>query len=107
MTDEEIAKGLTEAQRRAVQVMEDYCDSDTPCRNSRVLAREMTDIAPDDVWYDEHQAKFIARELVSLGLAEAETDLVTSDGDFYGSGWRLNETGLRVRAILEKQDANK
>ena len=107
MTDEEIAKGLTEAECRAVRVMEDYSDSDTPCRNSRDLAREMTAIAPDDVSYDEHQAKFIARYLVSLGLAEAETGLVTSDGDFYGSGWRLNKLGLRVRAILEAQDANK
>jgi len=89
-----IAARLSEAQKRAVLAMEAYSDSDTPCRNAKDLARDM---GSD---YDAGIAKFVAQELRKLGLAECETGLVTSDGDFYGSGWLLTQLGLAVRSIL-------
>lgn len=95
MTAEEIAARMTEAQRCALRCMQSYAETDTPCRNARHLAAEMGG------QYDAAIAKFIARELVKLGLAVCERGLVTSDGDFYGSGWCLTPLGQQVRAILE------
>lgn len=98
MTIAEIADSLSEAQRRAVSVMEAYSDSDTPCRNAKHLAQEM---GSD---YDAAIAKFVAQELRKLGLTECESGLVTSDGDFYGSGWLLTPLGMQVRAHLKEQE---
>lgn len=96
MTAEEIVKGLTEAQKLALTVMQAYCDTDTPCKNALDLARDMGG------HYDAGIAKFVAQELRKLGLVECERGLVTSNGDFYGSGWLLSRLGLEVRTLLQK-----
>lgn len=71
MTDEEIAKGLTEAQREA-----------------------LVKCTPWDVCVG-----------AGIAIAFCANDLL-EDSTIVDDGVQLNDKGLRVRAILEAQDAN-
>ena len=85
-------EGLLAKRVKAMLEMMHYDDSDTPCLSAKHLA--------DRANISEQEARDAARAFVAAGLAEVETGLVNSDGEFYGSGWCLTDTGVTFRAAL-------
>ena len=96
MTDvDAIIAGLSEGERNVIVAMFPYAGGETPYFNAKHLAEIV------GLGWSKEQAANVARCLRGKGLVDAGKGLWTEDGEMYGSGWCLSETGLAVRAKLE------